>query len=128
MNVAENINITLKEKDLQQKELAHYLGIAPSTLNGWLKLGRSIPSKYLIRISEFLEVSIEYLLGVSDPSSKNNISNNNNNGNNIINDHNYSKEPDGISKEMLNKFEELDFNDKVKVMSLIAELSEKKGA
>lgn len=37
-------------------------------------------------------------------------------------------EIDGLAKEMLYKFENLEFCDKVKVMSLIAELDEKEGA
>ena len=47
---------------LTQKELSTYISVAPSTLNNWIQLGRSIPSEYIIPICEFFDVSLEYLL------------------------------------------------------------------
>ena len=128
MNIAENINIILKEENLQQKELAIYLGIAPSTLNGWLKLGRSIPSEYLIRISEFLGVSVEYLLNGIDSDKRYNNNNLSNSKDVAFGDNaqvNKNNEIDNLSNEMISEFEKLNFIDKAKVISLIAELREK---
>lgn len=39
---------------MTQKQLATEIGVAASTVNNWLKLGRSIPAEYIIPISEFL--------------------------------------------------------------------------
>lgn len=47
---------------MTQKQLAKVIGVATSTVNNWLKLGRSIPAEYIIPISEFLEVDCEFLL------------------------------------------------------------------
>lgn len=50
--------------------------------------------------------------------------------NSTVNNYGKDKENqiDGLSKEMMSEFEQLRYIDKVKVMSLIAELREKKGA
>lgn len=121
MNIAENINIILKEQNLQQKELANYLGIAPSTLNGWLKLGRSIPSEYLIRISEFLKVSTDYLLGnTNEPNSVTQVNTGDVGNHSNVNVNNSNKtELDEMSQELLNKFKELPFDEKIEVFNYI---------
>lgn len=54
--------ILYSNKNLTQKNLAISIGIAASTVNNWLKLGRSIPAEFIIPISEFLGVGCEYLL------------------------------------------------------------------
>lgn len=50
------------KKGATQKNMASSIGVATSTVNNWLKLGRSIPSEFIIPISEFLNVSCNYLL------------------------------------------------------------------
>lgn len=62
MEINQRIVKLLSEKNLTQKELCQNIGVSPSTLNNWLKLNRSIPSEYLIPISEFFNVSVYYLL------------------------------------------------------------------
>lgn len=63
MSVNERILEILKSnKNLSQKVLAASIDVAPSTVNNWLKLGRSIPSEYIIPISEFLGVDVYFLL------------------------------------------------------------------
>jgi len=42
--------------------MAEAIGVSASTLNNWLKLGRDIPADKIIPISEYLDVSPEYLL------------------------------------------------------------------
>lgn len=49
-------------KSLTQKDMASFIGVPASTVNNWLKLGRSIPIEYTIPISEFLGVTCEFLL------------------------------------------------------------------
>lgn len=61
--VISNMIVTLlKQKGLKQVDLCKKVGIPKSTLNNWLKLGRSIPSEYIIPICEFFDVPVEYLL------------------------------------------------------------------
>lgn len=54
--------------------------------------------------------SVDYLLGRTDDPSSNSIATGNNRGND-----------DGVSREKLDRFQTLKFEDKVEVMSLIAE-------
>ena len=54
--------ILYSNKNLTQKHLAESIGVAASTVNNWLKLGRSIPAEFIIPISEFLGVECEFLL------------------------------------------------------------------
>lgn len=62
MNINQRVQELLNNSKLTQKELSTYISVAPSTLNNWIKLGRSIPSEYIIPICEFFGVSLEYLL------------------------------------------------------------------
>lgn len=103
------------------------IGVSSGNLNNW-KNGTSVKSDILMQLSEHFNVSVDYLLGRTDEPKKINygVENHGDNNGAINNQVNSANTPDGISKEMLVKFEELNFTDKVKVMSLIAELSEKK--
>lgn len=56
------IEILHKNKDLTQKQLAQSIGVATSTVNNWLKLGRSIPAEFVIPICEFFNISCDFLL------------------------------------------------------------------
>lgn len=62
MDIQDRILSALEEKGLDQKDLALSIGVAASTLNGWLKLKRSIPAEYAIPICVFLGKSPEYIL------------------------------------------------------------------
>lgn len=54
-----------KEKALTQKELSEILGLDQTTVSKW-ELGKAIPdSAMLIRLSDFFDVSTDYLLGIS---------------------------------------------------------------
>ena len=56
----------LKERDVTPYRVHKETGIAQSTLSDW-KRGKSVPSaENMIKIAEFFDVSVDYLLGVSD--------------------------------------------------------------
>lgn len=118
-----------KKNNLTVTALLKELGLSTSKGTAW-KSG-SIPKYYTLKlIADYFNVSVSYLFE-DEPDAKvvNTIKGNNNKNNNMgYNVKPQVKELDGISKEMLDKFGKLEFNDKVKVMSLIAELSEKEGA
>lgn len=103
------------------------IGVSSGNLNNW-KNGTSVKSDILMQLSEHFNVSVDYLLGRTDEPQKINygVENHGDNNGAINNQVNSTYTSDRISKEMLVKFEELNFTDKVKVMSLIAELSENK--
>ena len=62
MNASERMEYLLEKKGKTKKELAEYLGISYNTVRIW-KNKQPIPSaEHLVAISEFLGVSVKYLL------------------------------------------------------------------
>lgn len=70
MSIQEIIIATLQHEGLTQKGLASNIDVSSSTLNNWLKLGRDIPSQYIIPICEFLKITPQYLLSGQDTEKK----------------------------------------------------------
>ncbi len=65
MTVSETLRTLIEEKNLTQKQLAHILNMAPSTLGGYVQ-GTSEPDvDTLKRIASYFEVSMDYLLDFS---------------------------------------------------------------
>lgn len=62
MLINERIMNTLKREKKKQKDLAAYIGVSLSTLNTWLNSERKLPANHIIRICEFLNCSVEWLL------------------------------------------------------------------
>lgn len=60
-SVVKRIFQTMKEKKITQQQLADYLGIGQSTVATWKKRNCPPPINYLTKISQLLEVSIDYL-------------------------------------------------------------------
>lgn len=56
----------LKAKKKTQKELCLFLGIKQSVFSDWKSGRNSSYTKYLPKIAEFLDVSVDYLLGRTD--------------------------------------------------------------
>ena len=66
MTISQRIFEIMEIKNLKQSDLANYVGVASSSVTDWKKKG-SIPSAdKIIKISEFLSVTPEYLLGMTD--------------------------------------------------------------
>lgn len=66
-----------KERDVTQAMLAEYIGVVPSAIGKYECVPDSYPSvEALVKISEYFNVSIDYLLKGSEPvpSIRNNIS------------------------------------------------------
>lgn len=127
MNIINNIVQIMKEKKINQSELCLELGITDSTFSTWKIRGTDPPSKYILRICEFLDVSADTLLGRKGEQTA--YSNNTiHNSNNVVLGDN-AKIANGINdfeKEMLEAFRQLSFSDKAKVMNLIVELNNRK--
>lgn len=66
MKFSTRLENLLEERNLKQRQLATQLHIAPSTLNGYLRQDREPDFDTLIRLADFFEVSIDYLLGVTE--------------------------------------------------------------
>lgn len=130
MSIIERITQIIDTEHLNQSELCKVLGIKDSTFSTWKTRGTDPPAKYILLICEFLNVSVDYLLGRTDSPSininnKNGVKSINVNGSvgdNSINN-NYS-ELEKHDRELLEEYNKLSFKDKIKVMNLIAELEE----
>ncbi len=61
MNLNERIFYLLDLQGKTAKQLGEYIDVNPSSISGWKNEGSFPSSKYIIGISEFLDVSIEYL-------------------------------------------------------------------
>lgn len=119
-----------KKNNLTVTAFLKKLGLSTSKGTAWK--GGSIPKYDTLKlIADYFNVSISYLFEEEPNSKVISTIQGDNNGSNTVG-YNIKqqplKEPDNISKEMLDKFGKLEFNDKVKVMSLIAELNEKEGS
>lgn len=65
MEILDKISYLLKEKNKKQKELTDYIGISKYNYTDW-KAGKSNSyMKYLPQIAEFLDVSLDYLVGTT---------------------------------------------------------------
>ena len=60
------IKTKLKEIGTSQKELARLLNVQPSTLCEWLNDHNEPPMQAIVDIARILDVSCDYLLGVSE--------------------------------------------------------------
>lgn len=66
MEINERIFYLLKEQNKTAKDLGEYIGVKPSSISAWKNKGSYPSSKYLVRISEFFNVSLQYLLTGQD--------------------------------------------------------------
>ena len=85
----------------------------------------------LTKIADYFNVSTDYLLGRTDEPQKIQINSSNivsgDNGNNSPLTVNGTSQQDEMSQELLKRFQQLSFEQKIEVMSLIVKLSQKAG-
>ena len=55
----------LEDNDISQKQLATALKISPRTMSGYLTGNRAIPEDVLIQIAQHLQLSTDYILGLT---------------------------------------------------------------
>lgn len=60
-------------KDLSQIKLADYLGITQQTYSLWEKGTKIIPLKHLNSLSNFYEISMDYIVGLKDEKNNSGI-------------------------------------------------------
>lgn len=60
-------------KDLSQIKLADYLGITQQTYSLWEKGTKIIPLKHLNCLSNFYEISMDYIVGLTDEKNNSGI-------------------------------------------------------
>lgn len=69
--VGQRINSILADKNMLQKELAEILGVPANTISYFASGERMPNTKQIIEISKHLNVSADYILGISDVKSLN---------------------------------------------------------
>lgn len=68
MTLGNRLKFLMEERNISQKELSKELNIAISTLNGYANDYREPDYKTLIGLAQYFDVSVDYLLGVSNIS------------------------------------------------------------
>ena len=132
--IAENIKTLAKSKDIQLKTMLQELALNKNVLSS-LYNGSMIKADGLAKIADYLECSVDYLLGRTDnPNITNSISNTNTTVNgtqaNVINSNNYNQETvaeqtDEMTAELVKAFRTLSFRDRLDVINLVLEKSNK---
>lgn len=69
--ISQRIELLLEREGIQQKQLAEFLVMPPSTLNGYMKGRRDFPITVIVNIANYFSVSTDYLLGLSDEEKRN---------------------------------------------------------
>lgn len=70
MLIIDRIVETLKEKGLTQADICKYLNIKSNVFTTWKTRKTDPPTKYLVQICDFLNISLEYLLTGEEKTSK----------------------------------------------------------
>ena len=60
-----------EDRDLKQREVADYLNSAQRTYSNYELGERDIPTEVLIRLSNFYNVSVDYILGLTNNPHRN---------------------------------------------------------
>lgn len=131
MSFAQKLCYFMDSSKVSAYKMSKDTGISDRLIGYWRK-GEKMPgAENLIIIANYFNTSIDYLLDrTEEPTSKviSNIKGDNIGNNTVGYNINQSNDNDKTTNELVAIFKGLSFGDKAKVMSLIAELSEKKGA
>lgn len=123
----ERIQFLIKNKGLTQKLVLSECGISENTVKRMTD-NKGISSFYLAKIADYLDCSVDYLLGRTDsPQGISQINTGNVGDNSNVNVHNEKKaaDSDDTISELVTEFKNLSFSDKAKVINLVAELSDR---
>lgn len=124
-----NIKNVCKAQNIPFGEMLEQCGLSKGFMYDVEKRDRTPSIEKITAIADYLCVSVDYLLGRTQEMNSQyyNIGNNNlnNNGNGTITNGTAIQQSD-ITAEMIEKFNGLCFDSKVKVINLIAELSQNK--
>lgn len=134
--VTERIKQVTKEKNVSMSQLNEICGLSKNAISSAGKSQEGMKAKNLYIIAEYLDVSVDYLLGRTDEphtlgghSIKIKEIHGDHSANVNINQAEKEKatcsDSDETISELVAVFKTLNFCDKAKVMSLIAELSNK---
>ena len=121
-NVAERIKELAQKKNISVKQVLSDIGLGFNTMSN---MKTSMPkSDNLAKIADYLDCSVDYLLGrVDTPNGTYSINNHNTTVNgtqaNVINNNTAPEKPDNITEQFFEKFETLSFEEKVDTMQYV---------
>lgn len=121
-------------RGLSQREVGENIGVVSSSIGKYETMDNSFPSvEMLIKLSDFFNVSLDYLLKGAEtvPSVENNINGflsnspfiQANNGGTVISGGNKALSPEAV--ELLRIYEGLGVRDRLKLLNLAIEMEEK---
>ena len=70
-NMYQKIRDLREDHDLKQREIAQYLNCSQRTYSNYELGQRDIPTDVLIKLSEYYDVSVDYLLGLTKNPKRN---------------------------------------------------------
>lgn len=103
------------EKDMTQDEVASYFGLHKTRISQYELNKRQADDEMKKKLAEFFDVSLDYLMGISDiRESADEILNNSENTIALHSDYNYDELPDEARKEIENfiEFIKIKYKDK----------------
>lgn len=118
IQIADIITKECKQKNIKISELLNLCGINHSFISDMRHKNRAPSVDKISVIADYLGVSVDYLLGREEITVANNPQ---------IENSTAEKHYDETTLQVATAFQQLDFISKAKVMSLIAELTEKTG-
>lgn len=123
--IANIIRLEMSKRNCSVSKMLNAVGLGRNTMSH-LDNGSMIKADSLGKIADYLDVSVDYLLGREEKNATNiNTTNNSQIDNSTVIGVSNEKQYDETANELILVFKELSFSDKAKVMSLVAELSEK---
>jgi len=105
-----------ESKRLTMVEMGNILGISHQCYNNYEKGKTEAPFQIMIKCADYYDVSLDYLLGRSKDKIFLNSFNNNNINSTI-------GSGDEMTNQLISKFNELSFDDKIKVFTYIGGLN-----
>lgn len=128
---AERIKLQAKEKGVSAKKVLEICELGPNTITKMAN-GSDVVSQSLKKIADYLNCSVDYLLGRTDDPKAiyKNIQSSNvingNNGNNSPLTVNGTDQLDEIESELLKNFRKISFPDKLRFVSDVMKKAEDK--
>ncbi len=65
MNIGNQLNQLLEEHGVKQKELADFLNLSASTVNGYVRNRRQPDANTLVRLASYFNTSTDYIYGLT---------------------------------------------------------------
>lgn len=123
----DNIFLIMGQRNITAKELSEKTGISAGNISDW-KSGRSYPkAEALNKIADYLDVSVDYLLGRTDSPTTINSHNTVNGSNNIIgNGNNTENKLSDQESALIDIFNKLDVVKQAKLLVYATELEKEK--